>query len=494
VGEEMSNGSNTTITLSTSAAGHGWFLDPTPADNSEFLPTSNPNEWIAKAGNAADGKMDMLSVLLHEYGHALGLDHSPDSHDFMAPTLQPGVRRLMSQADLQQIAHVLGVLGAPAPLPGQPLPPLPYDLALLALAIRQRQSTDSATNGAALGAMAPVVPHYDVVTNPTLTNGDFNGGTGWTTSGNVTVASGSAVLDESATSQTRINQVFTVNANDRFLRFTVSGINLQNPGNGPQDAFERENQAQPPLAQGLGDVCSGQGRATLPKPATADDATGCRMDARTGVCRQDTPVDTPNHPHFTKTLKDRRKTSSPQRLRGLVALAPDRLPVLADGFREARTLAIDDDAGRALLVAVQIIAGLDPELFLSFARFAYGQGRLVLASLVGDLAVVAGQILTSLLQVGRYLVVALPRLRLCLLRFHLRGSCGFLDDFIGVARGEVPRNAVPHQQRHDQAGYAATYFPRQRYGHRLLVSSCEFARPTREDSADQRPKMISLPS
>jgi hypothetical protein len=29
---------------------------------------------MAKAGSAAAGKMDMLSVLLHEYGHALILD------------------------------------------------------------------------------------------------------------------------------------------------------------------------------------------------------------------------------------------------------------------------------------------------------------------------------------------------------------------------------------------------------------------------------------
>jgi predicted Zn-dependent protease len=31
--------------------------------------------------------MDMLSVLLHEYGHALGLEHSADAHDFMGTTL-----------------------------------------------------------------------------------------------------------------------------------------------------------------------------------------------------------------------------------------------------------------------------------------------------------------------------------------------------------------------------------------------------------------------
>jgi len=37
-------------------------LDTNAADNSEFLPTSNPNEWVAKAGSAVEGKMDMLSV------------------------------------------------------------------------------------------------------------------------------------------------------------------------------------------------------------------------------------------------------------------------------------------------------------------------------------------------------------------------------------------------------------------------------------------------
>jgi hypothetical protein len=64
-----STGLRTSITLDLDAAGHGWFIDATPFDNSEFLPTSNPGEWIAKSGFVAEGKMDMLSVLLHEYGH-----------------------------------------------------------------------------------------------------------------------------------------------------------------------------------------------------------------------------------------------------------------------------------------------------------------------------------------------------------------------------------------------------------------------------------------
>ncbi len=95
VAQTTGEGPTAQITLDPTAAGHGWYVAPTPLDNTDdFLPTSNPNIWQAKAGSAADGKMDMLSVLLHEYGHALGLEHSADSRDFMATTLQPGERRL----------------------------------------------------------------------------------------------------------------------------------------------------------------------------------------------------------------------------------------------------------------------------------------------------------------------------------------------------------------------------------------------------------------
>jgi hypothetical protein len=73
VGQTTETGNTATITLDDNAAGNGWFIDNTNADNSEFLPTSNPNEWVAKAGSDAAVKMDMLSVLLHEYGHVPGI-------------------------------------------------------------------------------------------------------------------------------------------------------------------------------------------------------------------------------------------------------------------------------------------------------------------------------------------------------------------------------------------------------------------------------------
>ena len=97
VGNTVGEGLFAQITLDTTAAGHGWYVDATPLDNTnDYLPTSNPNVWLAKAGTDAAGKMDMLSVLLHEYGHALGLEHSIDSGDFMTETLEAGERRLPS--------------------------------------------------------------------------------------------------------------------------------------------------------------------------------------------------------------------------------------------------------------------------------------------------------------------------------------------------------------------------------------------------------------
>ena len=51
VGETVGAGSSATITLDTNAAGHGWFIDATPGNNSEYLPTSDANVWIAKAGS-----------------------------------------------------------------------------------------------------------------------------------------------------------------------------------------------------------------------------------------------------------------------------------------------------------------------------------------------------------------------------------------------------------------------------------------------------------
>jgi hypothetical protein len=84
------------ITLDATAAGWGWFVDPTP-DQSEEFTQPGPDGLHATADSPAFGKMDLLTVLEHEFGHELGLDDvdpAASPSDMMAATLATGVRRL----------------------------------------------------------------------------------------------------------------------------------------------------------------------------------------------------------------------------------------------------------------------------------------------------------------------------------------------------------------------------------------------------------------
>lgn len=221
VGEALGEGQNATIVLDLDAAGHGWFVDSTPDDNTEFLPTADPNVWKARPGSAAEGKMDLLSVLLHEYGHALGLEHSADAHDAMAATLHPGVRRLPSADELALMSQLVAQLkeqaeSDSAPHDHVPLNDAPHDSPLLPTQrntgqrlSRSRSSTTGSGDRDYLGAV-----------NPTLANGDFgeaDGTAGWVAEGEVQVHGKGVTLNESATRQTHLAHGFMVNAGDRLL-------------------------------------------------------------------------------------------------------------------------------------------------------------------------------------------------------------------------------------------------------------------------------------
>lgn len=231
VGNVIGQGAFAQMLLDTTAAGHGWFIDYTPYLNEEFLPTSNPNEWVAKPGSEAEGKMDMLTVLLHEYGHTLGLDHSAEAHDFMAATLQPGVRRTLSvdqQLELMRLAGIFVTPESPSQPygPTDPGAPLPFTRVVATRSARRAAGLDS------------LVPQFDTAANPKLTNSEFTNGDGWSTTGNVSFSNGAATLSEGATTQTRLNQAFVVNEGDRFLSFTVANAALGDQVYGPDDAFE----------------------------------------------------------------------------------------------------------------------------------------------------------------------------------------------------------------------------------------------------------------
>ncbi len=77
----LGRASGSTVWLDATAAGHGWFIDPTPSDDIDF----------------GYGGVDTLTVVMHELGHVLGLDQADSiGQSTMSPSLDSGVRQLAS--------------------------------------------------------------------------------------------------------------------------------------------------------------------------------------------------------------------------------------------------------------------------------------------------------------------------------------------------------------------------------------------------------------
>lgn len=82
-GATLGMASGHTIWIDDNAAGWGWFVDPTPGDDSEFTTPSNQGE---------QHRMDLLTVLEHELGHLIGFDHQATG--VMEDTLATGTRKM----------------------------------------------------------------------------------------------------------------------------------------------------------------------------------------------------------------------------------------------------------------------------------------------------------------------------------------------------------------------------------------------------------------
>ncbi len=92
-----------TIYLDSNAQGYGWFIDPTPLQDSEFPLRVGATEERATSGPAA-GEMDLLTVIMHEMGHFLGhgdLNPQASPYELMSADLAVGVRRLPDSAVAQ---------------------------------------------------------------------------------------------------------------------------------------------------------------------------------------------------------------------------------------------------------------------------------------------------------------------------------------------------------------------------------------------------------
>jgi len=82
------------VLLDRDAAGWGWFVDPTPGLDEEFFASAGRTAAQARPSSAAEGRVDLLSVVSHEFGHLLGLPDLEESLDaLMSGVLHPGLRR-----------------------------------------------------------------------------------------------------------------------------------------------------------------------------------------------------------------------------------------------------------------------------------------------------------------------------------------------------------------------------------------------------------------
>ena len=90
--------SNTTISVDDDGAGYGWYVDPTPMDDTEFPVSVVPTRLTTRPALAPAGRMDLLTTVIHELGHVLGRDSSfaaADRNDIMYAYLTAGERRVL---------------------------------------------------------------------------------------------------------------------------------------------------------------------------------------------------------------------------------------------------------------------------------------------------------------------------------------------------------------------------------------------------------------
>jgi hypothetical protein len=82
------------IQIDMDAAGAGWFIDSTPAGDTEFAVKGSDGASLASPVSPAFGLVDALSVIEHEIGNALGLPEIfTGTHQVMEIGLSTGVRR-----------------------------------------------------------------------------------------------------------------------------------------------------------------------------------------------------------------------------------------------------------------------------------------------------------------------------------------------------------------------------------------------------------------
>jgi DNA/RNA endonuclease G (NUC1) len=211
-----------TITIDNDANGVGWFIDTTPQDNNEFIGESEKTYFTAAPNSEAAGKYDLLTAILHEMGHALGiingysefnkhiqgnqfvidsthayrlsadrshLDNSLYPNDLLNTSLKPGIRKLPSEIDLQ----IIKALNAGF------------------------SNANSTINPAHLSAGA---------LEAAISNGNFSTTADWQQEGAIQILNGSATLSEQSQKLAELTQAFIIPVGAKRLQFTILNNHL----------------------------------------------------------------------------------------------------------------------------------------------------------------------------------------------------------------------------------------------------------------------------
>ncbi len=219
--DQLGRPNTATITIDNDANGVGWFLDTTPQDNSEF--TGLDTYFQATPNSAAAGKYDLLTTILHEMGHTLGIINGYSEFDkyvkgrqfisdTFTATLTPDGSHLdttFHPYDLMNTSLKLGVRKLPSAL----------NLAMIDAinaGIGNRESGIGGTISAPLTAGALLA----------INNGDFSTTADWNTAGATNIINGTATLTEQSQKLSELTQAFIIPTGAKTLQFTIKDNHL----------------------------------------------------------------------------------------------------------------------------------------------------------------------------------------------------------------------------------------------------------------------------